>query len=544
MYRGRTGVNLKLALRRLVKTPFVSIVAIISLALGIGANAAIFSLFEQTLLRALPVPRPTELVSLSAPGPKPGSNSCGQAGGCEDVFSYPMFRDLERVQTVFTGIAAHVPFGVALAYHGQTRSSEGMLVSGSYFPVLGLQPALGRLLGPDDDRNIGGHFVTVLSYGYWATRLGANPAVLNDTIVINGQSLTIVGVAPRGIQRNDARNGSERVRADLDARVDGPGMERIRQPQVVLGVPVRTAEAGHVDRSGARDHERVLPGDRERRGSPAAEGHKRCRRMARFKARQLIIEPGSRGQSSVHREARVPMMFLLAVTGDRADDCVRQHRQPPPRQGSGPGDGDGCPAFDWRQPPPSDDAAAHGVVRARRARRHRRPCRCPVDTRAHLFAAAARGLRIVQFELHCERRRVRRGLVARDRASLRPLPRAPQHQAGSRVRHQGAGRAAVGRACGGAVQDLARDRADRAVDGVAHGGRAVREEPRERQPCRSRAQGRQRRDVRDFTGTEWLRPCQVDGLLRTDRAGTGEHSWCHGRGGRDGAAAGRQQLGQ
>ena len=73
-----------------------------------------------------------------------------------------------------------------------------MLVSGSYFPVLGLQPALGRLLGPDDDRNIGSHFVTVLSHGYWATRLGANPAVLNDTIIVNGQALTIVGVAPRG----------------------------------------------------------------------------------------------------------------------------------------------------------------------------------------------------------------------------------------------------------------------------------------------------------------------------------------------------------
>src|SRR5829696_2005680 len=146
-------MNLKLAFRRLFKTPFVSIVAIVSLALGIGANAAIFSLFDQTLLRPLPVARPGELVNFSAPGPKPGSQSCGQAGNCGAVFSYPMFRDLERTQTVFTGIAAHVPFGANLAYHGQTVNGQGALVSGSYFPVLGLQPALGRLLTTDDDRN-------------------------------------------------------------------------------------------------------------------------------------------------------------------------------------------------------------------------------------------------------------------------------------------------------------------------------------------------------------------------------------------------------
>ena len=136
-------MNFKLALRRLVKTPFVSLVAIVSLALGIGANAAIFSLFDQTLLRPVPVARPSELVNLSAPGPKPGSNSCGQAGSCEEIFSYAMFRDLERLQTVFTGLAGQVSFGAIIAYHGKTLNGQGMLVSGSYFGVLGLQPALG-----------------------------------------------------------------------------------------------------------------------------------------------------------------------------------------------------------------------------------------------------------------------------------------------------------------------------------------------------------------------------------------------------------------
>ena len=91
--------DLRHALRTLFQSPFVTIVAIMSLALGIGANAAIFSLFNQMLLRPLPVPEPDRLVNLAAPGPKPGSKTCGIAGDCDDVFSYPMFRDLERVQT-------------------------------------------------------------------------------------------------------------------------------------------------------------------------------------------------------------------------------------------------------------------------------------------------------------------------------------------------------------------------------------------------------------------------------------------------------------
>ena len=137
------------------KTPFVTAVAVASLALGIGANAAIYSLFDQMLLSALPVAEPERLVNFSAPGPKYGSTSCSQAGSCEDVFSYPMFRDLEREQKVFTGIAAHVNFGASLAVRNEPVAAEGALVSGSYFNPLQLQPALGRLITTDDDQSIG-----------------------------------------------------------------------------------------------------------------------------------------------------------------------------------------------------------------------------------------------------------------------------------------------------------------------------------------------------------------------------------------------------
>src|SRR5438270_1300646 len=156
--------NLKLAFRTLFKSPFVTVVAALSLSLGIGANAAIFSLFNEILMQPLPVPHPERLVNLSAPGVKYGSTSCGQAGNCDVIFSYPMYRDLEQKQTVMTGIAAHRLFNTNLAFRGQTVNAEAVMVSGSYFPTLALRPALGRLLSPDDDKIIGANFLAVLSY--------------------------------------------------------------------------------------------------------------------------------------------------------------------------------------------------------------------------------------------------------------------------------------------------------------------------------------------------------------------------------------------
>jgi predicted permease len=262
----------------------------------------------------LPVVRPVELVNLSAPGPKPGSTSCNQAGSCDEVFSYPMFRDLERLQTVFTGLAAHVSFGANLAYRGQTMISQGMLVSGSYFPVLGLQPALGRLLTPDDDRNIGNHFVTVLSHDYWTTRLGANPAVLNETIIVNGQALTIVGVAPRGFASTTL--GSEpKVFVPLTMRAQmTPGWKGFDNRQsywaylfgrLKPGVSIEQARAG------LNSVYQPIINDVE---APLQKGMS-DQTLARFKAKTIGVEAGGRGQSSIHREARTPLLFLMAVTG-------------------------------------------------------------------------------------------------------------------------------------------------------------------------------------------------------------------------------------
>src|SRR2546427_11857969 len=120
--------HVTLAFRTLFKTPFVTGIAVISLALGIGANAAIFSLFDQILLRPLPVPEPDRLVNLAAPGPKPRSPSGGQAGDCGVVFSYPVFPGPGRSQTVLTGLSRHSVFGASLAPPVQPTTGEGRVV--------------------------------------------------------------------------------------------------------------------------------------------------------------------------------------------------------------------------------------------------------------------------------------------------------------------------------------------------------------------------------------------------------------------------------
>ncbi|MGH7663214.1 MAG: ABC transporter permease [Gemmatimonadaceae bacterium] len=311
---GASVVNLKLALRTLFKTPFVTTVAVISLALGIGANAAIFSLFNQMLLRDLPVAQPEQLVNLTAPGPKPGSQSCNEAGDCEAVFSYPMFRDLERGQTAFTGIAAHVAFGANLSYERQTLNGEGMLVSGSYFPLLGVQPALGRLLTPADDEAIGANFVAVLDHSYWATRLGANPDVIGENIVVNGQSMTIVGVAPNGFD-GTTLGATPQVFVPISMRgLMSPGFdgfENRRSYWAYLFARLKPGVSMQQATTAINALYRPIIIDVE---APLQEGMS-DQTLERFRAKEITLEDGRRGQSSIHREARMPLIFLFSITG-------------------------------------------------------------------------------------------------------------------------------------------------------------------------------------------------------------------------------------
>ena len=307
-------VNLKLALRTLFRARFVTGVAILSLALGIGANAAIFSIFNQMLLSALPVEKPKELVNLGTPGPKPGSQSCNQAGNCDWVFSYAMFRDIERMQTVFSGVAAHRIFGANLAFGGQTLSGSGVMVSGNYFPLLGLQPALGRLLNSGDDQKIGESTVVVLSYAYWSTRFGQRPDVINQQMIVNGQSMTIVGVAPRGF---DGTTLGTRPEVFVPITLRGlmePGFQGFANrrsywvyafARLKPGVPLEQAA------SGINVLYRSIVNDVE---APLQKGMSE-QTLKRFREKTLKLEPGYQGQSSVRADASTPLKLLLAVTG-------------------------------------------------------------------------------------------------------------------------------------------------------------------------------------------------------------------------------------
>jgi predicted permease len=306
--------RIKFAFRMLAKTPSVTIIAIISLALGIGSTTAIFSMFHQMLLQPLPVPQPDRLVNLGAPAPKPGNNSCNMAGSCDEVFSYPMFRDLEKSQTVFTGIAAHVFFGANLAYSGQTTTARGMLVSGSYFPVLGIQPAFGRLIGPGDDRAIGESPVVVLSHAYWRTRFEGNSGVLNQTMTLNGEQFTIIGVAPAGFDGTTLAAMPD-IYAPITMRGfserDPKRFEDRRSYWAYLFARLKTGVSIEQARAAINVQYHAIINDVE---VPLQKGMSE-KTLTRFRAKQVTLEPGSRGQSSLHTEAQTPLTMLLGVTG-------------------------------------------------------------------------------------------------------------------------------------------------------------------------------------------------------------------------------------
>ncbi len=304
--------HVKLAFRTLFRTPFVTAVAVLSLALGIGANAAIFSITDQVLLKPLPVTDPYRLVNLTAPGPNPGSQSCNQAGGCDEVFSYAMFRDLERGQRALTGLAGHRTFGANLSMRGEPLNGDATEVSGSYFPTLGLTPALGRLLGPEDDGTIGADFVAVLSYAFWHGRLGADPRIVGQSITVNGQPLTIVGVAPRDFEGTTF--GSHPlvfVPLTMGAKLQAYGnYENRRSYWLYLFGRLKPGVTIAQAKSALNGTYRPILNDVE---AQLQEGMSE-KTMAKFRTKEVGVLPGYRGQSQVHREAKTPLAMLFGVT--------------------------------------------------------------------------------------------------------------------------------------------------------------------------------------------------------------------------------------
>ena len=180
--------DIRLTVRGWARQPLFVLVAVLTLALGIGANTALFTLADAVLLRSLPVRSPQDLVVVGARDPD----------GFEGSFSYPMYRALRDGNTVFSGVIARAGTDFSVSAAGTAEHVYGEFVTGNYYQTLGVKPYLGRLLTPDDDRVAGGHPVAVLSYGFWRTALGGDRSIAGKEILLNGRRMTVLGVTPPG----------------------------------------------------------------------------------------------------------------------------------------------------------------------------------------------------------------------------------------------------------------------------------------------------------------------------------------------------------
>jgi predicted permease len=194
---GQLTQDLRYAGRTFRKAPVFVAVAVFSLAFGIGANTAIFTLVDQLLLRLLPVKDPQQLVMFWGRGPHYGSNNGRYR------LSYPMYEDFRDHTNVFSGVVCRYPTAFNVSAGGKTERVDGEMVSGTYFPVLGVGAALGRVFTPEDDRAPSAAPYAVLSYRYWLSRYAANPDVIGQKILVNGYPLTIVGVSQAGFDGTD-----------------------------------------------------------------------------------------------------------------------------------------------------------------------------------------------------------------------------------------------------------------------------------------------------------------------------------------------------
>jgi predicted permease len=299
--------DVRLALRGLRKNPGFAVVVVLTLALGIGANTAIFSLLDQVLLRRLPVRDPQRLVLLDGPGAFIGRTMNAI------TFSYPMYRDFRDHTEVFEGVLARFPVGLTLGWEGQSERVSGDLVSGNYFDVLGVRPAVGRVFTAADDRTPGAHPVVVLSYGFWQRRFAGDPSVLNRTLTLNGHAMTIVGVAARGFAGIEVGESPDvmvpmMMKAQMTPTWDDLENRRSRWVTVMARL-----KAG-VSREQAEAQMNVLYRqilESEIRNVTNASASFR----ERFVSKHLFVYAAGRGLSSLRDRFTTPLVVLMCMVG-------------------------------------------------------------------------------------------------------------------------------------------------------------------------------------------------------------------------------------
>ncbi|HYK90774.1 MAG TPA: ABC transporter permease [Acidobacteriota bacterium] len=300
--------DVKFAIRTFEKAPVFTGVAVLSLALGIGANTAIFTLLDQVLLRLLPVKDPQNLVLLSMKGMHYGSNWGGNA------LSYPMYRDFRQNNQVFTGMLCRFPYHFSLSFGGQTERVSGELVSGTYFPVLGVGAAAGRTFTPADDLVPGGHPVAMLSYAYWKSRFAGDGDTVGKTVIVNGHPMTVVGIAQQGFEGVELGYRTQvfvpvMMKAQMTPQWDALKDRRWRWVnafgRLKPGVTKEQAQASL---------QPFFHGMLEMEVKEPAFRNASAYDREQFLKNVIQVLPGSQGRSYLRRQLETPLWLLMAIT--------------------------------------------------------------------------------------------------------------------------------------------------------------------------------------------------------------------------------------
>ena len=309
-WAGTVIADFQHALRTLRRSPGYVAVAALTLALGIGANTAIFSLLDQILLRLLPVKSPQQLVLLTMRGHHYGSNWGGNA------ISHPMFRDFQAHNEVFSGMFCRFPDPVSLTFGGQSERVNAELVSGTYFSVLGVSTTLGRTFTPEDDRVPLGHPLVLLTYDYWRQRFGGDPGIVGRSLIVNGHNMTVIGVVQPGFDGVELGYSSKifiPIMMQDWIVVGNPKMLTDRRMRWVNafgrlkpGVSIKQAKASL---------EPYMHAMLEMEVKEAAFSHASAYDREQFLKCWMDVLPGSQGRSYTRRELSTPLWVLMATTG-------------------------------------------------------------------------------------------------------------------------------------------------------------------------------------------------------------------------------------
>ncbi|HWC98852.1 MAG TPA: ABC transporter permease [Candidatus Sulfopaludibacter sp.] len=307
---GRILSDVKFALRNLRRSPLFTVIAVASLALGIGANTAIFTLLDQLILRMLPVRDPQQLVMIWANGPHMGSNRGSRAT------SYPMYQDYQSKAQPFSYVFCRFGTPLSVNFSGQTERVEGELVSGNYFQALGVQPALGRVFSPDqDDRTYKGHPSVVLSYQYWSTRFASDPSVIGQKILINNYPMTIVGVSAPGFLGLDPAN-SPQIRVPIQMKpLMTPGWDDIGDRRSQWIQVFARLKPGYTLQSAQPALQTLFSQIlRDELEQPQLRGASQYSRT-RFLARKVRMEAAASGYSQLRQSYSVALIVLMCMVG-------------------------------------------------------------------------------------------------------------------------------------------------------------------------------------------------------------------------------------